>query len=204
MKRVIVSSMVLLLSLTGVVHAAGDATAGEGKSAACAGCHGPDGNSFVPTFPNLAGQSEQYIAKQIADFKAGATRTDATMTGMAMMLATEQDALDVGAFYAAQTLNSTAPVDESKLELGREVYKGGKLTTGVPACQGCHGPTGKGNPAAGYPQLGGQFVEYTSKQLHAFKTGVRSNDNNAVMRNAAAAMSDAEIEAVAHYIASLK
>ncbi|MDT8452115.1 MAG: c-type cytochrome [Gammaproteobacteria bacterium] len=204
MKRVIVSSMVLLLSLTGVVHAAGDAAAGEGKAAACAGCHGVDGNSMVPTFPNLAGQSEQYIAKQIADFKAGSTRTDATMSGMAMMLATEQDALDVGAFYATQTLNSTAPADQSKLELGREVYKGGNLTAGVPACQGCHGPTGKGNPAAGYPQLGGQFVEYTTKQLLAFKSGVRSNDDKAVMRNAVAAMTDAEIEAVAHYIASLK
>ncbi len=204
MKRVIVSSMVLLLSLTGVVHAAGDAAAGEGKAAACAGCHGADGNSMVPTFPNLAGQSEQYIARQIADFKAATTRTDETMVGMAMMLATEQDVLDVGAFYAAQTLNSTAPVDESKLEAGRELYKGGNLTTGVPACQGCHGPAGKGVPASGYPQLGGQFVEYTSKQLHAFKTGVRSNDENAVMRNAVAAMTEAELEAVAHYIASLK
>lgn len=204
MKKVIVSGVVLLLSLAGVVHAAGDAAAGAVKSAACGGCHGMDGNSFVPTFPSLAGQGEKYIAKQIADFKAGTARTDATMAGMAMMLETEQDALDVGAYFASQKLNSTAPVDESKLALGREIYKGGNLQTGIPACQGCHGPTGAGNPGSVYPQLGGQYTDYTMKQLHAFKDGSRSNDDRQMMRNILKTMTDAEIEAVAHYIASLK
>ena len=204
MKKIIVSSVVLLLSLAGVAHAAGDAAAGAEKAAACGGCHGMDGNSMVPTFPNLAGQGEQYIAKQIADFKAMTARKDDTMVGMAMMLVTEQDALDVGAYYAAQKLNSTAPVDDSKLALGREIFKGGNLQTGVPACQGCHGPTGAGNSAAGYPQLSGQFTDYTMKQLRAFKDGSRSNDDRAMMRDALSRLTDAELEAVAHYIASLK
>ena len=204
MKKIIVSSVVLLLSLAGVVHAAGDAAAGKDKSAACAGCHGETGNSPVFTFPNLAGQGEKYIAKQIADFKANTARKDETMAGMAMMLATEQDALDVGAYYASQKLASTATADESKLAKGREIYKGGNLQTGVPACQGCHGPTGAGNPGAGYPQLTGQFVEYTMKQLRAFRDGSRSNDDREVMRAALTRMSDAELEAVANYIASLK
>ena len=204
MKKLIVSSVVLLMSLAGVAHAAGDAAAGEGKVAVCGGCHGADGNSMVPTFPSLAGQGEKYIAKQIADFKAMTARKDDTMVGMAAMLVTEQDALDVGAFYASQKLNSTAPVDESKLALGREIYKGGNMQTGVPACQGCHGPTGAGNSAAGYPQLAGQFTDYTMKQLRAFRDGSRSNDDRKVMRNALARMTDAELEAVAQYIASLK
>ena len=204
MKKIIVSSLVLFMSLAGVVHAAGDAAAGEGKAAACGGCHGVDGNSMVPMFPSLAGQGEKYIAKQIADFKAATTRKDDTMVGMAAMLVTEQDALDVGAFFASQKLNSTAPVDESKLALGREIYKGGNLQTGVPACQGCHGPTGAGNSAAGYPQLGGQFTDYTMKQLRAFKDGSRSNDDRSMMRNVMKPMTDAELEAVAQYIASLK
>ncbi|MDH5612329.1 MAG: cytochrome c4 [Gammaproteobacteria bacterium] len=204
MKKIIVSSFVLFMSLAGVAHAAGDAIAGKDKAAACVGCHGVDGNSMVPTFPNLAGQGEKYIAKQIADFKAMTTRKDDTMVGMSAMLATNQDALDVGAYFAAQKLNSTAPVDESKLALGREIYKGGNLQTGIPACQGCHGPTGAGNSAAGYPQLGGQFVEYLMKQLHAFKDGSRSNDDRAMMRDVMGRMTEAELEAVAHYIASLK
>lgn len=204
MKKIIVSSLVLFMSLAGVVHAAGDAVAGKEKAAACGGCHGVDGNSMVPMFPSLAGQGEKYIAKQIAEFKLATTRKDDTMIGMAMMLATKQDALDVGAFFASQKLNSTAPVDESKLALGREIYKGGNLTTGVPACQGCHGPTGAGNSAAGYPQLAGQFTDYTKKQMRAFKDGSRSNDDGSMMRNALKTMTDAELEAVAQYIASLK
>ena len=204
MKKIIVSSLVLFMSLAGAVQAAGDAAAGEGKAAACGGCHGVDGNSMVFTFPKLAGQGEKYIAKQIADFKANTARKDETMFGMAMMLVTEQDALDVGAFYASQKLAAASPADESKLAQGREIYKGGNLTTGVPACQGCHGPTGAGNPGAGYPQVGGQFAEYTMKQLRAFKDGSRSNDDSSIMRNVLAVMTGAELEAVAQYIASLK
>lgn len=204
MKKIIVSSLVLLLSLAGVVHAAGDAAAGKDKAAACGGCHGMDGNSMVPAFPKLAGQGEKYIVKQLNDFKANTTRKDETMVGMAMLLATDQDAHDVGAYYASQKLASAAPADESKLALGREIYKGGNLQTGVPACQGCHGPTGAGMPGSGYPQLGGQFAEYTIKQLRAFKDGSRSNDDREIMRMAMNRMTDAELEAVAQYIASLK
>ena len=203
MKKIIVSSVILLLSLAGVVHAAGDATAGKAKAGVCGGCHGAEGNSMVPTFPNLAGQSEAYIVKQIVDFKAKTTRQDPMMDAQVATL-NDQDAQDIAAFFASQKLVSTATADESKLAMGREIYKGGNLQTGVPACQGCHGPTGAGNPGSGYPQLTGQHAMYTAKQLRAFKDGSRSNDDNKVMRNALARMTDAEIEAVAQYIASLK
>lgn len=204
MKKIIISGVVVFLSLAGVAHAAGDAAAGQEKSALCAGCHGADGNSMVPTFPNLAGQGEKYLIKQIADFKGMATRKNDTMTGMAMTIATDQDAADLAAFYSTQKLNSTAVADDSKLAKGREIYKGGNLQTGVPACQGCHGPDGAGNTAAGYPQLKGQHADYTMAQLRAFRDGSRSNDDRSVMRSALPRMTDAELEAVAHYIASLK
>jgi len=208
MKKTIVSSiallnMVLLFTLSGAVHAAGDAAAGKNKAMACGGCHGMDGNSMVPTFPKLAGQGEKYIAKQIADFKANTSRQDAMMVGMVAALS-EQDAMDIGAFYASQKLAAAAPADESKLASGREIYKGGNLQTGVPACQGCHGPNGAGNPGAGYPQLGGQYAVYTMKQLNAFKNGSRTNDDRKIMRDVLADMTAAEIEAVSQYIASLK
>jgi cytochrome c553 len=193
----------LLMSLAGVVHAAGDAAAGKDKAATCGGCHGMDGNSLVPTFPKLAGQGEKYIVKQAADFKANTTRQDAIMLGMVAALS-DQDSADIGAYYASQKLASAAPADESKLAMGRELYKGGNLQTGVPACQGCHGPSGAGNPAAGYPQLGGQFSEYTLKQLKAFKDGSRTNDDREIMRSAIKAMTEDELVAVAQYIASLK
>lgn len=205
MKNTIVLLFVTALSsvLAGSVYAAGDAVAGKNKAMACGGCHGMDGNSMVPAFPKLASQGEKYIAKQVADFKANTSRQDAMMVGMVAALS-EQDAMDIGAYYASQKLASAAPSDASKLAGGREIYKGGNLQTGVPACQGCHGPNGAGNPGAGYPQLGGQYAAYTMKQLHAFKSGSRSNDERRVMRDILSLMTDTEIEAVSQYIASLK
>jgi cytochrome c553 len=194
---------VFLMSLTGIAFASADAAAGKDKSAPCGGCHMPDGNSMVPTFPKLAGQGARYIAKQLKDFKANTARQDPVMLGMAAALS-EQDAADIAAYFASQKIASAAPFDESKLALGKEIYKGGVLAKNVPACQGCHGPTGAGNAPAGYPQLGGQYTEYTIKQLKAFKDGTRSNDDRGLMRQVAASLTDAEIEAVANYIASLK
>lgn len=202
MKKIIVSSIILFLSLAGVAQAAGDAAAGKAKAAACGGCHGVDGNSMVPTFPKLAGQGEKYIVKQIVDFKANTSRQDAMMIGMVAALS-DKDAADIGAYYASKKLASAATADESKLALGREIFKGGNLQTGVPACQGCHGPTGAGMAAAGYPQVGGQHAAYTLKQLNAFKDGSRSNDADELMRNVLEMMTTEEIEAVAQYIASL-
>lgn len=207
MNKLFVSSVILLMSLAGValagvVHAAGDAAAGKNKVAACVGCHGADGNSMVPMFPKLAGQSEKYIVKQLADFKANSTRKDPQMKGFAAGVS-EKDAADIGAFFASQKLKSAAPADESKLAMGREIYKGGNLQTGVPACQGCHGPMGAGMAAAGYPQVGGQYAAYTLKQLKAFKDGSRTNDDKKLMRDVLKAMTTEEIEAVAQYIASL-
>lgn len=203
MKKIIVSSIILSLSLVGIVYAAGDAAAGKDKAAACGGCHGMDGNSLVPTFPKLAGQGEKYTVKQIADFKANTSRQDAMMIGMVAALS-DEDAADIGAYFASRKLAGAALVDESKLALGREIYKGGNLQTGVPACQGCHGPTGAGNPGAGYPRLGGQYAGYTLKQLNAFKDGTRTNDDRRIMRDALERMTAEEMEAVAQYIASLK
>ena len=206
-KRMMSCSVLLSLFLTlltaGNVYAAGDAAAGKMKAMACGGCHGMDGNSPVPTFPKLAGQGERYIVKQVADFKANTTRQDAMMIGMVAAL-TDQDSADIGAYFQSQKLAGAATFDESKIALGREIYKGGNLQTGVPACQGCHGPTGAGNAPAGYPQVAGQYDTYTLKQLKAFKDGTRTNDAKEIMRSVVAKMTDAEIEAVTHYIASLK
>ena len=198
-----VFGLLLTVLVTGNAYAAGDAEAGKTKAMACGGCHGMDGNSLVPTFPKLAGQGESYIVKQVADFKANTKRQDAMMIGMVAALS-DQDAADIGAYYQSQTLASAATFDESKLALGREIYKGGNLQTGVPACQGCHGAAGAGNAPAGYPQLAGQFPTYTLKQLNAFKDGSRTNDKGEIMRQVLVIMSDVEIDAVTQYIASLK
>ncbi len=195
----------VLLSVftSGTALALGNAEAGKTKAAACGGCHGMDGNSPLPNYPKLAGQNERYIAKQLADFKANDARKNAIMQGMAAAV-TEADAADIGAYFQSKSVSSAAPFDKAKIAHGRELYNGGDLQKGIPACKACHGPTGGGNAGSGYPSLGGQYAEYTTAQLKAFKDGSRTNDDRMLMRAIAEKLTDADIEALANYIASLK
>ena len=202
MKKIILAGIALFF-LTSAAAFAGDAAAGKTKSAACGGCHGFDGNSPIATYPKLAGQNEAYIVKQVKDFKANTTRQNAIMLGMVAAVS-DEDAADIGAYYQTQSLSQAATFDEAKAAAGRELYKGGNLQTGIPACQACHGPMGSGTAGIGYPQLGGQYVEYTLAQLKAFKEGTRSNDDKELMRSIVEKMSDEDMDAVANYIASLK
>ena len=202
MKKLILASLVVVYVASGAALA-GNAEAGKTKSAACGGCHGVDGNSPAPAFPKLAGQNEAYIIKQVKDFKANTTRKNEIMFGMVAALS-DEDSADIGAYFQAQSLTQAAPFDEAKAAAGLELYKGGNLQTGIPACQACHGPAGRGTAGIGYPQLGGQYVEYTLLQLKAFKDGSRTNDDKMLMRSIVEKMSDEDMDAVANYIASLK
>jgi len=202
MKKLILAGIVLFFVTSGAAFA-GDAAAGKAKSAACGGCHGADGNSPAPAFPKLAGQNEAYIVKQVKDFKANSARKNEIMFGMVAAVS-DEDAADIGAYFQAQSIAQAAPFDEAKAAAGRELYKGGDLQAGIPACQACHGPTGAGTAGIGYPQLGGQYVEYTLAQLKAFKDGTRSNDDKELMRSIVEKLSDEDMDAVANYIASLK
>ncbi|MBN4063706.1 cytochrome c4 [Cardiobacterium sp. AH-315-I02] len=206
MKKIILAGIALFFVTSGAVFANAtfsDAVeAGKAKSALCAGCHGMDGNSLIPMNPKLAGQNQAYMVKQIKDFKANTTRQNAIMIGMVAALS-DEDAADIGAYYQAQAVSQVATFDEEKAAAGSDMYKGGDMTKGIPACQSCHGPMGGGVAGIGYPQVGGQFVEYTLAQLKAFKGGTRSNDDKELMRSIMVKMSDEEMEAVSHYIASL-
>lgn len=188
----------------------GDAAAGESKIMMCAGCHGGDGNSVVPSFPKLAGQGEKYLTKQLKDVKYG-RRKIASMTGILDSFS-EQDLADMAAYYASKEMQISGAQEEN-LQLGEAIYRGGNIETGVPACTGCHSPSGQGNSPAGYPMLGGQYAQYTAKQLRAWRTGAhdpendsaRNNDGDSkIMRGVAEHMSDIEIDAVANFIAGLK
>ncbi|PKG85102.1 cytochrome c4 [Colwellia sp. 75C3] len=177
----------------------GNVAAGKSKAMVCAACHGADGNSLVPMYPSLAGQSANYLAKQLADFKS-AERKDPLMAGMVAAL-TEEDMHDLAAFFAVQSTN--AGTGESN-EAGHKLYLGGDAAKGVTACIACHGVNGKGMKQAGFPSITGQSQTYLKKQLASFRDGSRGNDNNGIMRNIAIKLSDADIEAVSQYITSLK
>lgn len=87
--------------------AAGDAAAGQEKSTACAACHGQDGNSISPQFPNLAGQYEDYLVIALKQYKSG-ERQNAIMAGFVAALS-EEDMRDLAAFYASQKGLYTLP-----------------------------------------------------------------------------------------------
>lgn len=202
MNKLIVS-LLLTLGITGVAHAAGDATAGQTKAAVCGACHGADGNSPLPNFPKLAGQGEKYLTKQMHDIKDG-KRTVLEMTGMLTNL-NDQDLSGIAAYFASQA-GSVGAADPKLVERGEKLFRGGDLDKGLPACTGCHSPDGSGNAAAGFPHLGGQHAQYIAKQLTDFRKeeAGRANDGDAMtMRTIARKLSDEDIAAVASYIQGL-
>jgi len=189
---------------TGAARA--DAAKGQQVAAQiCAACHNPYGNSTVAANPKLAGQHADYLYKQLKNFKADggkpAERDNAIMAGMVAAL-TDQDMKNVAAWYAGQ-MQKGEQAKSQTFESAQKLYRGGDAARGLPACAGCHGPAGAGIPAQ-YPRIGGQFAEYTETQLKTFRDGSRANDPNSMMRNVAARMSDAEIKAVADFIAGLR
>jgi cytochrome c553 len=200
MNKVLVS-LLLTLGITGLAHAAGNAEAGQGKVVVCGACHGADGNSAAPNFPKLAGQGERYLLKQLNDIKSGA-RPIVEMTGLLDNMS-DQDLQDISAYFASQQM-SVGTADPKLVERGGELFRGGKLAEGMPACTGCHSPNGAGLDAAGYPQLGGQHATYIAKQLTDFREGNRTNDGDSmIMRSIAAKLSNKDMEAVSSFIQGL-
>jgi cytochrome c553 len=197
----VLAIILMSVSLASVAQAAGNAAAGEKiVTGVCAACHGIDGNSVITTNPKLAQQHPEYIAKQLANFKAG-ERKNAVMSGMAASLSPE-DMANVAAYFGSQKAKVGSAKTNAAGSLGEKIYRGGIASVGVPACASCHGATGAGIPVQ-FPRLSGQHADYVVTQLKAFYSGERANDNAKVMRMIAAKMSDADMAAVADYIQGL-
>lgn len=204
-----------LFAVAAIAHASEPAKAdyrgdpAKGKEIAasvCVACHNADGNSVQAANPKLAGQHAEYLFKQMKEFKAAdgkqPVRVNAVMNGMIAPY-TEEQMRDLSAWFSAQTQVGEKARNRDTIEAGRRLYRAGNLTRGVPACAGCHGPTGAGIPAQ-FPRIGGQFAEYIETQLKAFRDESRANDPNKMMRMIAIKMTDPEIKAVSDYIAGLR
>jgi len=197
-----VAFLIAGLALSASSFAAGSAAAGQAKAVPCSACHGMDGNSLNPEWPSLAGQHESYILKALKSFKSG-ERQNPLMSGMAMPL-TDEDMADLAAYFSQQKLSGKA-ADPALVASGERLYRGGNKNTGVPACLACHGPTGQGNPAAGWPSIAGQQANYAAAQLVAYRSKQRATDGDTqMMRNVASALTDDEIKAVTSYIQGLR
>lgn len=212
MKRLLAPAFSLIASVffsaagasDGAILIDGDPQAGAEIAAACATCHGPDGNSVNPQWPSLAGQGAPYLAKQLYNFQNPETsgRNNAIMYGQAVALE-DDDIASLAVYYAELTMNNGF-ADPELAARGEQLYRAGDAERGLPACSGCHSPRGLGNAAAAFPRLGGQHAEYLSMQLQAFRSGERANDPNQMMRDVAAKLSDDDIAALASYLQGLR
>jgi len=181
-----------LLAVPPLAASAQNAEAGKAKAAACAACHGADGNSPAATFPILAGQAQRYIYLQLKDYKEG-RRKNPLMSPMAANLS-KQDMLDLAAWFASQKTKPTGFVpDAAKAAKGKTIAD-------AALCPMCHlgGFSGQNE----VPKVAGQYQEYILAQLKAFKTRQRTNDAGnmtAVVRS----LSDEDLDDLSHYIAGL-
>jgi cytochrome c553 len=202
MKFVVAAIMTLGMAFSAQadVFVNGDAEAGKTKAASCGACHGADGNSMIPANPKLAGQNASYLVAQLEYFKSG-ERENAIMKGMASGLS-EQDMADIAVFYSEQKVKVGA-ASETLVFKGEAIYRGGDPAMGVPACTGCHGPQGEGNPGAQFPALSGQNAAYTEAQLLAYRKEARTNPKAGIMIGVARGLSDKDIKAVADYLQGL-
>lgn len=195
----------------------GDPQKGATLAGTCAACHGLDGNPTDAQYPRLAGQSERYIAQQIALFKSGERNTgmSAVMKPFADMLS-PQDARDVGAYYATQTsgagvaddtIVATGPYAGMKFfEIGEQLFLSGDAERGIPACMACHGPDGTGNPGPAYPHVAGQQATYTQRRLEEYRAGNSERSDPRlynVMATIASELTDEEIGALSSYLQGL-
>jgi len=176
-----------------------DPAKGQVAAATCMACHLADGNRGAPANPILQGQHPEYIVKQLTEFKAG-KRKNPVMSGMSSAV-NDEDMVNIAAFYSSKQAKPGFAKNKDTAALGERIYRGGIAAKQVPACAGCHSPNGAGIPAQ-YPRIGGQHGEYTEAQLLAFRSGARANSPQ--MMTIAAKMNDAEIKAVADYVAGLR
>ncbi len=200
MKRLVLVSFLSVVLASAVVLAAGDPERGKSKTGQCVACHGSDGNSVNPQWPKIAGQSAQYIYKQLQMFKQK-QRVNPLMNPQTAALS-DQDMHDIAAYYQSQA-TSPGAADEKLLKLGEAIYRGGIPQEGVPACMSCHGPSGGGNPAANFPRLSYQHATYVAQRLKNYRSGKEVYPGAEIMSGVVKRLSDEDIEAVASYVQGL-
>ncbi len=162
------------------------------KAEACVACHGPGGNSTVPLFPVLAGQTSRYLYLQLRDFQEGRRSNEV----MAPVLAglSRDDLRELADYFSKQ---KPAPI---AFRIDAEKARLGKLKAEETLCTMCHlgGFAGQNE----IPRVASQQYEYVVKQLADFKARRRTNDAGN-MTSVSKTLSDTDIENLGHYLAGL-
>jgi len=126
------------------------------------------------------------------------------MLGQVMTLS-DEDMRNLAVYYEGMSSAPKSVANPAVISLGERLYRGGDRESNASACIACHGPTGRGNPAASVPSVRGQYAVYSAAQLRAYASGARKSDGvTRVMRDIASTLSEAEIVAVASYMQGLQ
>ena len=172
---------------------AADIAAGKEKAALCSACHGENGISQMENIPSLAAQPDQFIQWQLIFFRAG-TRKNEQMQPIVEQL-DNNDIRNLGAYFAS------LPPPERKTDDNPDLSAKGKQAAAGRRCASCHLDSFAGTKAVS--RIAGQREDYLLKALHDYKSGVRAGGGMAAMAEVAYALSEEEIEALAHYLAHL-
>ncbi|HEU4671222.1 MAG TPA: c-type cytochrome [Dyella sp.] len=189
----------------GAQDAATIAAQGNGKgAAACQSCHAANGSGLAaPGFPRLAGLDAGYLLGQLEAFAQG-HRDNAVMKQQAAALDDAERRALADYFSHLPAVAATDPGAASFADpghVGETLATRGRWSKQLPACAQCHGPGGVG-VGVNFPPLVGQPAAYLVSQLKAFRSGSRHDDPMGLMRHVAQPLSDAEIDAVAHWYAA--
>lgn len=172
----------------------------EGTVHVCSSCHGLEGRSISPTFPNLAGQPHDYLVAQLKAFRDHTRADPHAHTYMWGMAATLSDATidGVATYYAAQSPAAPTPGDPGSIAAGKTIFAEGVPDRAVPVCANCHGEKAAGADAI--PRLASQHPGYIADQLVNFASLAR---NNEIMHENSINLTPEEIRQVAAYVGSL-
>ena len=158
------------------------------KARACASCHGAEGVSSNPLWPDLAGQKPGYLAVQLAAFRDG-RRENSAMIPFVKGLS-DDDIQSIATYYSQLPAKAAANGDAALVAVGENLSA---------YCKSCHGMSGK--PAAPvWPNLAGQQSPYLAQQLAAFKSGERTSPH---MQTVLARFGEKEFAALAAYYSQL-
>ncbi len=197
-------------AMAGDAALVGDANAGAAKALTCGACHGTNGMALSPEWPNLAAQHHEYTQQQLAYLKSG-VRVAAAMNAMAAALSA-QDMADLASYFEKQTPTGLES-DAGLAQAGQALYRSGVASRNIPSCMGCHGPNGRGNGPAKWPQIRGQNASYVATQLTHYAENARYTsvagqaavDANAeIMMTIAKRLRPEEIKALAAYVQGLR
>ena len=187
-----VFALVLFLTLMLAQPVFAGVEEGRAKAQACVACHGPAGNSAIPTTPALSGQPKQFIVSALFQFREGKRKND-QMSPFAASLS-NADMNDLAAYFSSQAI-----VQEPARPSVSNAAEGRRLST-QNNCVACHAANLMGQQHI--PRLAGQRKEYLAAQLRSFKASTRG-ELDGVMTSAAQSLSEQDMDVLAEYLSGL-